>query len=218
MTDVFDHDRCSELLRGFVLGELDRDEQRAVERHLEGCARCGAELRSLRTLLAPTDGLTRGERADLRARVTEVIDDRPASEATAHRWRRYQVVAAAAVIVLGIATFATLVPRLGGDDAERDALTTQPESFEDGGGEDRGGGDGGREPTADQPVPEPGARGAPAGGSQGTGAGRSEAKDQSARSQDQDERRPSNEEDVSSLAGRLPRAGIGARIGIVATR
>jgi len=42
-----DHNRWSEDLAAFVLGALEREEAAAVERHLEGCARCQEEMRWL---------------------------------------------------------------------------------------------------------------------------------------------------------------------------
>lgn len=215
MTNALDHDRCSELLRGFVLGTLERDVSVAVEAHLQGCPRCRAELTSLRSLLAPAERMSPGERAELRAGVARAIDaDAQASREPARRWYRYQLVAAAAVIVLGVATVATLMPRLW--DAGTSDMGARPQSID---GEDAGGGRE-RGPVADRPAaPEPQPEGVTGGaGDDGDAAGTSETEGERVGARkDKDDRR-SNEQDPSSLAGRAPPAGIGARIGIVATR
>src|SRR5438270_14072527 len=63
------HDELKELAAAYVLDALDRDERRAFEIHLAGCAECAADVRSLRRV---TDGLAWA--APLRTPSPEVRD------------------------------------------------------------------------------------------------------------------------------------------------
>jgi hypothetical protein len=98
------------LLGAYVLGGLEPDERRQVEKHLEDCPFCSAELaefRSLPPLLARVDPDDLRDAPvvpspDLFARVSAAVaaeDDRP----PVRRTRRRLLVAAALVAVLGAA-------------------------------------------------------------------------------------------------------------------
>src|SRR5437868_1460970 len=63
------HDELKELAAAYVLDALDRDERRAFEIHLAGCAECAGDVRSLRRV---TDGLAWA--APLRTPSPEVRD------------------------------------------------------------------------------------------------------------------------------------------------
>lgn len=63
------HERCSELLPGYLAEELDPEQRRLVEDHLEYCAQCSGERVGLSALRHETEGLTADERAALRGAV-----------------------------------------------------------------------------------------------------------------------------------------------------
>jgi Putative zinc-finger len=77
MSSQLTHERCSELLSDYLAGELDSEQHRLVEDHLEHCAQCSVEragLAALRTA-EEDEGLTGDERVVLRAGVLEAIRD-----------------------------------------------------------------------------------------------------------------------------------------------
>ncbi len=74
MSSQLTHERCSELLTAYLSGELDPDQHRLVEDHLEHCAQCSDERAGLVALRSATDeGLTGDERAMLRAGVLDAV-------------------------------------------------------------------------------------------------------------------------------------------------
>ena len=76
MSSQLTHERCSELLAAYLSGELDPEQHRLVEDHLEHCAQCSAERAGLVALRSAADeGLTGDERAMLRAGVLDSIRD-----------------------------------------------------------------------------------------------------------------------------------------------
>ena len=76
MSSQLTHERCSELLTAYLSGELDPEQRRLVEDHLEHCAQCSDERAGLAALRSATDeGLTGDERAMLRAGVLGAIRD-----------------------------------------------------------------------------------------------------------------------------------------------
>jgi hypothetical protein len=80
MSSQLTHERCSELLTAYLSGELDPDQHRLVEDHLEHCAQCSDERAGLVAVQSATDeGLTGDERAMLRAGVLEAIRDSSAT-------------------------------------------------------------------------------------------------------------------------------------------
>ena len=69
-----EHDRCSELLSGYLRKELDAADESWVADHLEGCTECSAELRALSQLAAlPVERPTDIERASLHRRLADAI-------------------------------------------------------------------------------------------------------------------------------------------------
>jgi hypothetical protein len=58
MDQVIDHERCSELLRDYVTGDLGDADARAVDEHLVTCDRCSAELWALEALTVPMEDLS----------------------------------------------------------------------------------------------------------------------------------------------------------------
>ena len=77
MTKNIDHERCSEQLRAFIRRELDEDETRVVEEHLDSCDTCRAELLGLKALLGAEDpGLDLRERRTLHEGVARAIEAR----------------------------------------------------------------------------------------------------------------------------------------------
>ncbi len=69
MSSQLTHERCSELLADYLAGELDPEQHRLVEDHLELCAQCSAERAGLGALGTKSEGLTGDERVALRAAV-----------------------------------------------------------------------------------------------------------------------------------------------------
>lgn len=66
MTKPLSHERCSELLPGFIEGALSGEDALSVEEHLSSCEQCSAEKRGVAALLSgEADGLTATERAAL---------------------------------------------------------------------------------------------------------------------------------------------------------
>ncbi|RME74513.1 MAG: hypothetical protein D6776_05155, partial [Planctomycetota bacterium] len=106
--------QVADALAGYHYGELDPDEERVLELHLEGCERCRAELARLRALVAQLDRLpvplpsaaewSRLE-LELRGRVAAVRADRewgdarPRRGAAVRAWSRWVAVAAVLVSV-----------------------------------------------------------------------------------------------------------------------
>jgi hypothetical protein len=74
MSSHLTHERCSELLAAYLAEDLDPEQHRLVEDHLEHCAQCSAERAGLAALRSSDEGdLTGDERALLRAGVLEAI-------------------------------------------------------------------------------------------------------------------------------------------------
>ena len=127
MTDI-SHERCSELLRPFMRGQLDSAAAASVRSHLESCDECALEHNALVALLeTEEDRLSPLESARLRGRVRAAVT--PASgdviSAPAIRSRTYRVAQAlgAAALILGGAALAytAVSGNLVGEDAEQGA-------------------------------------------------------------------------------------------------
>lgn len=127
------HQRCSELLPSLLEGRLAADEAVEVERHLEGCAQCRAELRGLTALRDDLTPLTDFERATLRRAVKDALP--PAVEARPSIWSKAApfISVAAALLILG---FGLTTINLGGNDSAETAggSADAGESFESGAG------------------------------------------------------------------------------------
>lgn len=141
MTEITNHEQCSELLRPYVRGELAAAAARGVEAHLDGCPDCAAEHRALVALQGPDPaGLSDMERARMRRAVLEqaVPPPQPAAEPPPRSdrgARLFPLLGAAAVIVL-IAVFAyTGFDGFGGSDESASPGIAD----EDTGGGDAGG-------------------------------------------------------------------------------
>jgi anti-sigma-K factor RskA len=117
-----DHERWNEDLAAYALGALEPDRTAALERHLEECERCRAELRWLQPAVgALPESAERVEpsprlRAQLMAEVE--ADARPAAEPRSSRlrWPLLRPAAGFAAVVLVAA--AVLGYALGGDSGE----------------------------------------------------------------------------------------------------
>jgi anti-sigma-K factor RskA len=104
------HEELKELLAAFALDGLDREESRALEEHLEGCAECRAELAELREtaglLALAVDPVTppAESRRRLLARVGREV---PRQSAPGRRppsvWRRPLPLAAGLAVAAGLA-------------------------------------------------------------------------------------------------------------------
>jgi hypothetical protein len=82
MSSQLTHERCSELLADYLAKELDPEQHRLVEHHLEHCAQCSAERAGLGALRSESERLTTDERVALRAAVLEATT---AAEPAGHR-------------------------------------------------------------------------------------------------------------------------------------
>jgi Putative zinc-finger len=82
MSSQLTHERCSELLADYLARELDPEQHRLVEHHLEYCAQCSAERAGLGTLRSESERLTTDERVALRA---AVLGATTAAEPAGHR-------------------------------------------------------------------------------------------------------------------------------------
>lgn len=144
MDEAMTHDRCSELLRGYVRGELPREVAGEVREHLGTCADCRAEEQAVAALAVndavdarPLDDV---ERARLHRGLAQELflsranTDVAGAGSGGRRWVRWIAPAAAAAAVVG----AVVVMTLGGgvDDAGIAPLSQQD------GGADAGAGGG----------------------------------------------------------------------------
>ena len=132
-------DRFEELLGSYLLGELSVEEERELERHLEGCPRCRGELERIRQTHNLLRQLAANEPpAELEDRVlAQARGEIPARSRS--RWRFWVPAAALlAIAVLG----AGLLWTITGDSSEGIPLTSTVPASE-GGGEVSGEVDGG---------------------------------------------------------------------------
>lgn len=122
---ISDHERCSELLAPHLRGELNADERSWVEEHLAGCADCRAEQAALSSLVAgEVDPLTEMERTRLRRAVlgsvqSAPVETTPATATGRTGARMFQLLGAAALVVIA-AVFMFSSDRLGGGDSALD--------------------------------------------------------------------------------------------------
>ena len=122
-----DHQQIRDLLGPFVMGELDPEEARRVETHLEGCAGCGHEAESLRLAHEHLLDLAAASETPPRTLKDSVVTGRyaPAAPRPATDWRRglsrLAVAAAVLLLVLGVAYVPGLL-----SDREVAAATLEP--------------------------------------------------------------------------------------------
>jgi hypothetical protein len=134
---MIDHERCSELLREFVAGNLEPSEQGEVAEHLRSCSACSAEERALQIFMTPVEPLTELEAAAIRRDVLRRVS--PAAERRTLGSRLAPYLGAAAllmIVAVGIVSMNT-----GGSD----------ESNADHGTAEDGGGDSGAPATESEP-------------------------------------------------------------------
>lgn len=124
MKEEMHHERCSELLRPYVLGQLDERDRTAVEAHVATCSACRAELRGAEILRPQDDhGLGPREQRKLHAAVARAVEPREpvlvGPRVPGHsRWGRFAPTLTAAALLVAIA----VVGLSGlGDDARRHA-------------------------------------------------------------------------------------------------
>ena len=154
MTRDIDHDRCSELLGGYVRGELPVAETQQVESHLVTCELCSSEQRAIAALQRPEPApLSELERARMRRAL--LVEAAPAPDSALpgdperdQRGARLFPLLGAAAVAVALMIFAyTGSGGLGGSDeaANGDMQTGQDEAREaEGAGGD---GDAAREPA-----------------------------------------------------------------------
>ncbi len=94
-------DRFEELLGSYVLGELTVDEERELERHLEGCSGCRSELNRV---LQSHDHLRKLAASEpppeLKARVLDQVRGEPPARSSGGWW--FRGLAAAALLVVAV--------------------------------------------------------------------------------------------------------------------
>ncbi len=127
-----DHERWSEDLPAYLLGALEPGEQAELERHVEGCDDCRAELDWLRpTVNLLPETVERVEPpADLRARIVGQArsEARPAKAARARRplfrgWRPVAGLATVALVLAVVAGYAIRDGESGGGEAATTVAT-----------------------------------------------------------------------------------------------
>jgi hypothetical protein len=151
------HERCSELLLGFLGGRLGEPDERDVRSHLAGCDECRAELAGLTALTAdPAEPMTGSERDDL-ARVVRSAVTPAARPGWADRFGRRIAPALGAVAFIAIAVLGIIYLPSGGSDQEAagggDTADVSTEA-EGGGGGVGGNGSLTQESAEDAPAPK----------------------------------------------------------------
>jgi anti-sigma-K factor RskA len=123
-----DHTRWKDDVAAYVLGALEPGESAELERHLEGCADCRAELRWLRPAvdLLPEKVERVEAPPQLRAKIVEQVRSEPAAAVAPfgrRRWfRSWRALAAVGVAALMLAAVAGYAAR-GGDSGGGGATT-----------------------------------------------------------------------------------------------
>lgn len=122
-----DHQRIRDLLGPFVTGDLDPEEARTVETHLERCAECGQEAESLRQAHEHLLDLAAASETPPRVLKDSVTAGRyaPAAPRPSAGWRRGLSRLAVAAAVLLLALGVAYVPGLLSD-GEVAAATLEP--------------------------------------------------------------------------------------------
>jgi hypothetical protein len=123
MTEI-SHERCSELLRPFLYGDLNEAEAATVRLHLATCEDCAQERDAIAALLGPQDDqLSELESARIRARVRAGLAP-PTRAAPSRTYRFAQALGAVALLVGGAVLAYSAVTGfsgIGGGDAEQGA-------------------------------------------------------------------------------------------------
>lgn len=131
MDEAMTHDRCSELLAGYVRGELAPAQADEVRRHLAGCDECRAEERAVIALASDEPALDDVERARLhRGLAQELFAPRAnadvavaAPSGQVREWKRWIAPAlASAAVLAGVLVIAT---GGGTDDAAEAPLSVE---------------------------------------------------------------------------------------------
>jgi hypothetical protein len=167
MSSQLTHERCSELLADYLANELDPEQHRLVEHHLEHCAQCSAERAGLGALRSESKRLTTDERVALRA---AVLGATTAAEPAGHRLEdesdavvvplggrgsragRYLGIAAMLAILAVGSLFVFRGGGLTGSDDSGDAGSAAVGEAEDS-GEEAGGDDASAGQAEDEPAP-----------------------------------------------------------------
>ena len=151
MTEELSHERCSELLPGFLEGALPGDDARLVEDHLASCEECRMEKLGLETLTTgEIEGLTAMERAALERGVMGGISEDTATTEVIPLAPRRRIGArvagalGAAAVVAVIATLAYFGSSGGLDEATMGGADTGERAEENAVGERDRSGRGGR--------------------------------------------------------------------------
>jgi hypothetical protein len=127
MRPEISHERCSELLPGFLRGDLAGGDEEAIRTHLAGCEDCRAELAGLTVLTAEIpEGLREDERVRLHDGVAAALAPRPGragdviplERRTRAPWGARWLGAAAAVLVIAVGGV-WAVTQFGGVEGER---------------------------------------------------------------------------------------------------
>jgi hypothetical protein len=152
MDEPMTHERCSELLRDYVRGELGRAVEDEVRTHLAQCADCSVEERALTALLGAPEPMDDVERARLHRALAQELYTTPANADVAatgsagRPWQRWVVPAlgsAAAVLVVVLVLASGGISITGGDEDPESGMSAPAQERADGGAADASGGGGG---------------------------------------------------------------------------
>ncbi|MDP9457286.1 MAG: anti-sigma factor [Actinomycetota bacterium] len=117
-----DHRRFEEMLALRALGELGPEEERELNRHLEGCARCRDEEEALRLVHEELLGVSVPPPAHLKDRVMADLPQRRPRQ----RWRVPGVVLAAAVFLVALILGGAYAEFLGRTEAVASVASLAP--------------------------------------------------------------------------------------------
>jgi Anti-sigma-K factor rskA/Putative zinc-finger len=124
-----EHLEVRDLLGPYVMGDLEPEEERQVEEHLERCASCGEEVREIRLAHERLVDLANASEAPPLALKDRVVTGMPRRET-----RRTPFVAAAAAVLLALAVLGVLYSSGVFDRGEVASATLEPTDLAPGAG------------------------------------------------------------------------------------
>jgi hypothetical protein len=101
-----------DLLERFVLGNLEKETQQHLERHLANCADCSNAVRLEREVVA---GIRRYGREEMKARLKKAVEASPREARYSLSWQKMASIAAVLVVVIGIGYYGRIFRVLEGN-------------------------------------------------------------------------------------------------------
>ena len=101
-----------DLLERFVLGDLGKETQRQLDRHLADCVECREAVRREREIAA---GIRRFGREQMKARLKKAVDASHREVRHSLSWQKMASIAAVLVVVIGIGYYGRIFKVLEGD-------------------------------------------------------------------------------------------------------